>query len=97
MERYNFHLWPGCGYCLDTVEASGCCLEDALDNLVCDLIAQNKKSYFVTEEEMDRLRLEWGLNEDQDLEGYIYIDATMNGAPYPVYLLVENMQYDRLS
>ena len=97
MERYNFHLWSGCGYGLDTVEISGNSFEDALDNLVCDLIAQEKKAYFVTEEEMDRLRLECGLNENQDIEGYIYIDATMNGAPYPVFLLVENMQYDRLS
>ena len=93
----NFHLWSGCGYCLDTVVASGYCFEDALDNLVCGLISQNKAAYFLTCEDMDRLRLECGLNDDQDPEGYIYIDATMNGAPYPVYLLVENMQYNRLS
>ena len=97
MERYNFYLWQGYGYCLDTFIASGCCFEDALNNLVYDLISQDKAAYFMTCEDMDRLRLECGLNEDQDLEGYIYIDATINGAPYPVYLLVENMQYDRLS
>lgn len=97
MENYNFHVWPGRGYSLDTFKASGFCFEDALDNLVCDFIAKGETSYFVTCEEMDRLRDEWGLDEDQDLEGYTYIDATMNGAPYPVYLLVENMKFDRLS
>lgn len=97
MENYNFHVWSGRGYCLDTFAASGFCFDDALDNLVCDLIAKGKTSYFVTCEEMDRLRDEWGLTENEDLEGYAYIDATMSGAPYPVYLLVENMKFDKLS
>ena len=93
MENYKFYVWPGRGYCLNTFNASGYCFEDALENLVCDFIAKGETSYFVTCEEMDRL----GIDEDQDLEGYVYIDATMNGAPYPVYLLVENMKFDRLS
>lgn len=97
MENYNFYVWPGSGYCLDTFNASGSCLEDALENLVCDLITHGETSYFVTCEEMDRLRAEWGVDEDQDPEGYLYIDATMNGAPYPVYLHIENMKFDRLS
>ena len=46
---------------------------------------------------MDQLREDWDLSEDQDLEGYAYIDATMNGAPYPVYFLIDNMKFEKIS
>lgn len=97
MQNYNFHIWPGRGYCLDTFTASGFNFEDALDNLVCDLIDRGLSSYYVTSEEMDQIREDCDLSEDQDLEGYAYIDATMNGAPYPVYFLIENMKFEKLS
>lgn len=97
MNNYAISLWPGCGYCLDTFNVSGFNEEDALDNVVCDLINKGLKSYYTTVEEMDKLRDEWGLDEDQELEGYVYIDATMSGAPYPVYLLIENAKIERVS
>lgn len=97
MNDYIINLWPGAGYYLTPFNISGTQEEDAIDNLVCELIEKQLTAYYCTCDEMDRLRDEWGLDEEQDLEGYIYIDATMSGAPYPVYLLIENAKIERVA
>lgn len=42
------------------------------------------KSHFMEVDEID--------DEEAELTGYMYVDATMEGADRPVYLLVENMK-----
>lgn len=87
MERnYQIGLWPGMGYGLNVFNVTGTCEADAIDNLVAKLVNENigEGLYWETIESMeDRFSEE----EIADM-GYVYIDATMNGANYPVYLLL---------
>lgn len=97
METYSIALWPGYGYVLDSFTAEGFNEMDALDNVVSRIIKEHYTAYFLTLEEMDALRMSEGLDDDHEPDGYAYIDATMNDAPYPVYLLVANMEITRIS
>lgn len=96
MCKYEFYLWEGSGYVLDgPFVVNDTDFESALDELVAGLIKDGLSEYYLTEAEYDELCDRVGYdreNEVDDLEGYIYIDATMCGAPYPVYLNTENMK-----
>ncbi len=100
--NYNIWLWPGAGYCLDgpweIKDAS--CEEHAIELLVTDLIAKESWGYLLKEDEYEKTCRELGYNPDEhdgdDLEGWLYVDATMEGAPYPVYLRIENMRIDEI-
>ena len=92
MKNYNVYLWCGCGYVLDLFNTVAECAEDAIERITAQLVNDNKKAFFATQEEVD----EWA-NEEccEDWEaaekyGYMYVDATMFGAKYPVYLRIEN-------
>ena len=87
-KNYKIMLWSGVGYWLDTFEVAGYDEEDALENLVAKLINEGKGEgcYW---EQIDALENEYSESEIEEM-GYIYIDATMNGAPYPVYLYLMN-------
>ena len=63
--------------------------QDALDNLVTYLVNNNigEGQYW---EELESLDCEYSEDEIEDM-GFIYIDATMNGANRPVYLLTTEM------
>ena len=63
--------------------------QDALDNLVTYLVNNNigEGLYW---EELESLDCEYSEDEIEDM-GFIYIDATMNGANRPVYLLTIEM------
>ena len=63
--------------------------QDALDNLVAYLVNNNigEGQYW---EELESLNCEYSEDEIEDM-GFIYIDATMNGANRPVYLLTTEM------
>lgn len=91
--NYKISLWPGMGYVLDgpfTVTAED--LDDAMDMLAVKLIKENLTDYFLTWEQYDELCRDCGIDtETDDFEGYQYIDATMAGADYPIFLNIENM------
>lgn len=104
MAKVNFYLWPGCGYALDgpfTIESDlinkNNYIELGLELLTAQLINSGATAYYMTEEENAETCARLGIEPDSDtgtLEGYLYIDATMNGAPYPVYLNIENLKAD---
>ena len=63
--------------------------QDALDNLVAYLVNNNigEGLYW---EELESLDCEYSEEEIEEME-FVYIDATMNGANRPVYLLIAGM------
>lgn len=100
LRNYNVWLWPGAGYCLDGpfVAEDATCEEHALEKVVCELIAKGYCGYFLTNEQYEQLCKDCDYNPDEhfgdDMEGWSYIDATMEGAPYPVYLRIENARIE---
>ena len=90
MEKiYQIGLWPGSGYNLKLFNMSGTCEEDAIDNLVTYLVNNNigEGQYW---RELESLDCEYSEEEIEEM-GFTYIDATMNGAKRPVYLLIMEM------
>ena len=67
---------------------------DALDNLVAYLVNNNigEGQYW---EEIKSLEHEYSKEEIEDME-FVYIDATMNGANRPVYLLTAGMNIEQI-
>ena len=63
--------------------------QDALDNLVAYLV-NNNIGEGVYWEELESLDCEYSEEEIEEME-FVYIDATMNGANRPVYLLIAGM------
>lgn len=65
---------------------------DALDNLVTYLVNNNigEGEYW---EELESLDCEYSEEEIEDM-GFVYIDATMNGANRPVYLMESGMEIE---
>ena len=68
--------------------------QDALDNLVTYLVNNNigEGLYW---EELESLDCEYSEDEIEDM-GFVYIDATMNGANRPVYLLTVEMNIEQI-
>ena len=66
--------------------------QDALCNLVNYLVNNNigEGQYW---EELDSLECEYSEDEIEDM-GFVYIDATRNGANRPVYLMESGMEIE---
>lgn len=94
MKKYKVYLWCGCGYVLDCFATVADCEEAALYNVVAELVNNNKSDYFC---ETDDEYITEFLNEYDELEGYMYIDATLEGANRPVYLRTENMKIEKVA
>lgn len=95
MKNFNVYLWCGRAYLLDRFSALADCEEQAIDVVVTELIEKGYTDYYLTEREFEEL-FEDELKENPEFESdqYIYVDATMEGAKFPVYLLVENMRIE---
>lgn len=96
MNEYNVMLWPGAGYCLSEFKCEASHEEEAIEVVVEQLIRKDLTKYYLTMEEYDEL-FQDELTADPDFQSdqYLYVDATMEGAPYPVYLLSENIHIER--
>ena len=68
--------------------------QDALDNLVAYLV-NNNIGEGVYWEELESLDCEYSEEEIEEME-FVYIDATMNGANRPVYLLIAGMTIKKI-
>lgn len=92
MKKYNVYLWPGCGYGLEEFNIQALNEYEALDRLTACLINENKSAYYMTLDEMNAARAAGSVYEIEpdEFEGWMYVDATDEGAPYPVYLRIEN-------
>lgn len=101
MERnYIVNLWPGCGYCLASFNVTAFSEEEALCLVVAQLIKENQTDFYeelesdYIQECKEETAKYYGLAVDEledDPEGWMYIDATMEGASRPVYVRTENM------
>ena len=97
MERnYKIYLWCGCGYELSGPFGVTAFSEDhALEVLSAKLISEGLKGFYETEEEHEKTREFLGITEDEELDGdygWYYVDGTMEGAPYPIWIRSENMK-----
>lgn len=94
--NYNIGLWPGFGYTLDVFEILDAFSEiDAIDELVSKMTNTGKGErlyWYKVQEFEDVVYPELGRGDVDEVEGWMYIDATMSGARFPVYLRVENMK-----
>ena len=66
--------------------------EDALSNLVTYFV-NNDDGEGIFWEELESLDCEYSKDEIEDM-GFVYIDATMNGANRPVYLMESGMEIE---
>lgn len=84
MNTYTVAAWPGAGYFVhpETVKAES--EEEALE-IYCRIIIE--KGYKGLYRNVDEVT-----EEDEESGEYIYVDGTMSGAKYPVYLRVENLR-----
>ena len=84
MNTYTVAAWPGAGYFVhpETVRADSD--EEALEIYSRIIIDKGRKDLYLTPEEVPEEYEESGL--------YLYVDGTMNGAAYPVYLRTENLR-----
>ena len=66
--------------------------EDALANLVTYFV-NNEDGEGIFWEELESLECEYSEDEIEDM-GFVYIDATRNGANRPVYLMESGMEIE---
>ena len=92
-KEYKIGLWRGIGYHLDEFNISAYSEQHAIEVLVAKLINDECTQYYLTETDFYDL-VDTGdvyiIGEDC-YEGWMYVDATGEGAPYPVFLRTENM------
>lgn len=69
--------------------------KSALEALSAYLIKEGLTSYYYTEDEYADYLSRAGISEEEDTS-YIYLDGTMEGAPYPIYLLSENLSIEKV-
>ena len=67
--------------------------QDALDNLVTYFV-NNEDGEGIFWEELESLDCEYSEDEIEDM-GFVYIDATRNGANRPVYLMESGMEIEQ--
>lgn len=92
---YRVLLWPGRGYYRDVFYVRADSEESALEALSTYLIKEGLTSYYYTEDEYANYLSRAGISEEEDTS-FIYIDGTMEGAPYPIYLFSENMRIEEV-
>ena len=99
MKKINsVYLWSGCGYALDKFEVKEPTISEeyAIEQVVADIVNNNYTGYFEEEDsewiEQEK-RQPWN-DPDFDPEGWLYVDATMEGADRPVYLRIENCKFE---
>lgn len=84
MNTYTVAAWPGAGYFVhpETVRAES--EEEALEIYSRIIIDKGLFSLYLLPSEV--------MEEDEESGEYIYVDGTMSGAKYPVYLRSENLR-----
>lgn len=95
---FEVGLWPGFGYTLNVYKVGADHEEKAIDVLVAYLIENNLHQYYMTEEEAEAEANENGMDVDEweEAADYLYVDATMEGAPYPVYLNIRETKINKI-
>ncbi len=95
----QFMMWPGSGYCLDgpfSVSSELLTkdnLEYAVELLAAYLLERGLRNYYMTITEYDEWCKECGWDSEDDMDGWLYVDGTMEGASEPIYIRTENLKY----
>ena len=97
MDRvYEIYLWCGSGYVLSgPFKVKAFSEEHSLEVLSEQLIREGLTGLYETEEEHQKTREYFGITEEEEEEGdygWLYVDGTMEGAKYPIWIRTENMQ-----
>lgn len=82
MNTYTVAAWPGSGYFVHPETVTADSEEEALEIYCRIIIDKGRKDLY----------LEEVTEEDEESGEYIYVDGTMSGAAYPVYLRAENLR-----
>lgn len=82
MNTYTVAAWPGAGYFVHPETVTADSEEEALE-IYCRIIIDDGRKDLYLEEVTE---------EDEESGEYIYVDGTMSGAAYPVYLRAENLR-----
>lgn len=82
MNTYTVAAWPGAGYFVHPETVTADSDEEALE-IYCKIIIDKGRKDLYLEEVAE---------EDEESGEYIYVDGTMSGATYPVYLRAENLR-----
>lgn len=90
--KYEIYLYPGMGYSLTKFECAAFAEEQALEIIAAQLIEEERSDYYMTCEELQESKNEECEDEMEFAEalGYVYIDGTMEGAKYPIFLNLQN-------
>lgn len=98
MKKFNVYLWSGCGYSVDcfAVEAFDEC--HALEVATAEIVNSNDTRFFeeIESEWIEELKREPWNDPENDPEGWMYIDATIEGASRPVYIRTENLKIEEV-
>lgn len=83
---YNVDFGIGCYVHTESVAAD--CAEEALERATASIMAKSLAALYWDYDEIEEIAKRDGVSvEDLEESGeYLYMDATMEGAPYPVYL-----------
>lgn len=94
MKAYKVCLWSGCGYALSVFEVEATTEEHALDLVVTDIVNSGLSEFFLTDEEMQEAIAAGDVYDlgDGEIEGWLYWDATLEGADHPAWIRSENMK-----
>ena len=90
---YEVDLWPGYGYGLYAQRVTADSDEQALELACSSIIKNNFKELYLTQDEVDELAESYGQTTDDyaDEAALCYVDGTMEGAPFPIYVRFENL------
>lgn len=88
---YEVDLWPGYGYGLYAQRVTADSDEQALEIACANIIKNKYRSFYLTTEEVDELAESDGQTADEYAEeaALCYVDGTMEGAPFPVYVALK--------
>lgn len=85
-KHFNIALWCGCGYWLQVFDVYANFVDEALELIVSWCEKNDYKGYLLDVENI----------EDEDEDGLLYVDATMNGASKPYYIYSENLRINEI-
>lgn len=84
MNTYTVAAWPGAGYFVHPETVMADSEEEALEIYCRIIIDKGLFNLYLLPEEVPE--------EYEESSLYLYVDGTMSGAKYPVYLRTENLR-----
>ena len=95
--NYKISLWPGIGYTLTSFYVNAEDEEQAFERLAAKLIDGKENAYFLdTEEYRKQFADELAKDPGYIDERYTYVDGTMEGAKYAIYIFTENAIIEKI-